>query len=103
MHYLGMAALEMPGHIVWAGDLVIASLLVGMLLAAASLWAAMRRSSVSTTFAGGVLLTLAIVAHQCPAMGAHEIVPDPARAVDAMSLSPAWMAIGIANAAVAIL
>ena len=36
-------------------------------------------------------------------MGAVEIVPDPARAVAALSLSPTWMAIGIANAAVAIL
>ena len=103
MHYLGMWALEMPGHIVWSGDLIAASLLVGMLFAAASLWAATRRTSVSGTFTAGVLLTLAIVAHHFTAMGAVEIVPDPARAVDALSLSPTWMAIGIANAAVAIL
>jgi methyl-accepting chemotaxis protein len=98
-----MFALEMPGHIVWAGDLVIASLLVGMLLAAASLWAAMRRSSVSTTFAGGVLLTLAIVAHHFTAMGAVEIVPDPARTIGALSLSPGILGAAIAGGAMAIL
>jgi diguanylate cyclase (GGDEF)-like protein len=49
------------------------------------------------------LLTLAIVSHHFTAMGAVEIVPDPARAINALSLSPAWMAIGIASAAVAIL
>lgn len=103
MHYLGMWALEMPGHIVWSGDLVAASLLVGMLFGAASLWAAIRRTSASGTLAAGVLLTLAIVSHHFTAMGAVEIVPDPARAIHALSLSPTWMAIGIANAAVAIL
>ncbi len=103
MHYLGMWALEMPGHIAWSGDLVAASLLLGVLFGAASLWAAMRRTSMSGTFAAGVLLTLAIVSHHFTAMGAVEIVPDPQRTIDALSLSPAWMAIGIANAAVAIL
>jgi diguanylate cyclase len=103
MHYLGMWALEMPGHIVWSADLIAASVLLGMLFGAASLWVAMRGSSVSATLSAGVLLTLAIVAHHFTAMGAVEIVPDPARAINALSLSPTWMAIGIANAAVAIL
>jgi diguanylate cyclase (GGDEF)-like protein len=49
------------------------------------------------------LLTLAIVSHHFTAMGAVEIVPDPARAINALSLSPTLMAIGIANAALAIL
>jgi|tagenome__1003787_1003787.scaffolds.fasta_scaffold20967488_2 diguanylate cyclase (GGDEF)-like protein len=103
MHYLGMGALEMPGHIVWSGDLVAASVLVGMVFGAASLWAAIHRTSVSGTLIAGVLLTLAIVSHHFTAMGAVEIVPDPGRAVAAFSLSPTWMAMGIANAAVAIL
>jgi len=103
MHYSGMSALEMPGHIVWSGDLVAASLLVGMLFGAASLWAAVHRTSKSATLAAGILLTLAIVSHHFTAMGAVEIVPDPTRAIAVLSLSPTWMAIGIANAAVAIL
>jgi diguanylate cyclase (GGDEF)-like protein len=103
MHYLGMWALEMPGYIVWSADLVAGSVLLGMLFSAASLWVATGRASLSGTFAAGVLLTLAIVSHHFIAMGAVEIVPDPARAIDALSLSPTWMAIGIANAAVAIL
>jgi diguanylate cyclase (GGDEF)-like protein len=103
MHYLGMAALEMPGHIVWSGDLVAASLLVGMAIGAASLWTAIHRKSLSGTLMAGTLLTLAIVSHHFTGMGAVEIVPDPTRAVAAFSLSPTWMAIGIANAAVAIL
>src|SRR3954454_177029 len=103
MHYLGMSALEMPGHIAWSFDLVAASVLIGMIFGAASLWVALRRSGTAAMLAAGVLLTLAIVSHHFTAMGAVEIVPDPARAINALSLSPAWMAIGIASAAVAIL
>jgi diguanylate cyclase (GGDEF)-like protein len=103
MHYLGMGALEMPGHIVWSGDLVAASVLIGMVFGAASLWAAIHRTSKSGTLAAGILLTLAIVSHHFTAMGAVEVVPDPTRAIAAFSLSPTWMAMGIANAAVAIL
>jgi diguanylate cyclase (GGDEF)-like protein len=103
MHYLGMSALEMPGHIAWSWDLVAASVLIGMAFGAASLWTALHRSGTSATLIAGVLLTLAIVSHHFTAMGAVEIVPDPGRAINALSLSPAWMAIGIANAAIAIL
>jgi len=103
MHYLGMWALEMPGHIVWSADLVAASVLLGMMLGGASLWVAIHRSGRSATLTAGILLTLSIVSHHFTAMGAVDIVADPARVINAMSLSPAWMAIGIANAAVAIL
>ena len=103
MHYLGMSALEMPGHIAWSWDLVAASVLIGMMFGAASLWIAIHRSGTSGMLTAGVLLTLAIVSHHFTAMGAVEIVPDPSRVVNALSLSPAWMAIGIASAAVAVL
>src|SRR3979411_3216983 len=36
MHYLGMSALALPGHIDWAPDLVLASIIIGMLLGAAA-------------------------------------------------------------------
>jgi diguanylate cyclase (GGDEF)-like protein len=103
MHYLGMWALEMPGQITWALELVVASVVAGMLFGAASLWVAIRKSSIAGTLAAGGLLTLAIVAHHFTAMGAVEIIPDPTRAIHAFSLSPTFMAVGIANAAVAIL
>ena len=77
MHYLGMSALEMPGHIAWSWDLVAASVLIGMMFGAASLWIAIHRSGTSGMLTAGVLLTLAIVSHHFTAMGAVEIVPDP--------------------------
>ena len=32
MHYIGMAAVEVPGRIAWSADLVVASVLLGMVL-----------------------------------------------------------------------
>ena len=40
MHYTGMAAVLVGGHIAWDGNLVASSILVGMALAAAALWLA---------------------------------------------------------------
>src|SRR4051812_26134861 len=38
MHYLGMSALEMPGHITWSWDLVAALVFFGNTFCAASPW-----------------------------------------------------------------
>ena len=50
-----------------------------------------------------MLLTLAIVAHHFVAMGAVVIVPDPARVIDMLTLSPNMVALTVAGAAVAVL
>jgi NO-binding membrane sensor protein with MHYT domain len=34
MHYLGMGAVELPGRVTWSIDLVIVSIVLGMLLGA---------------------------------------------------------------------
>jgi NO-binding membrane sensor protein with MHYT domain/methyl-accepting chemotaxis protein len=103
MHYLGMSAVELPGHITWHADLVAASIAVGMLLGVASLSIAASRASRLWTFVSALLLTLAIVSHHFTAMGAVEVVPDPTRIVDPFSLSPTSLAIAIAGIATAIL
>src|SRR6266702_1894822 len=81
MHYLGMSAVELPGHVALA--------------------IAVRRGDNRATVAAALLLTLAIVSHHFTAMGAVEIVPDPTRVINAFSLSPTTLALAIANAAVA--
>jgi diguanylate cyclase (GGDEF)-like protein len=103
MHYLGMFALEVPGHVTWSLDLVSASILLGLAFGAAALTIAVRDESVRATLVAAISLTLAIVSHHFTAMGAVTIVPDPARAIDALSLSPGALAIAVASAAVAIL
>jgi methyl-accepting chemotaxis protein len=103
MHYLGMSALEIPGHIVWSFDLVSASIIFGMLLGMASLGFAVRRDDHRTTVIAAVLLTLAIVSHHFTAMGAVEIVPDPTRVIDSLSMSPVWLTAIVGSAALAVL
>jgi diguanylate cyclase (GGDEF)-like protein/PAS domain S-box-containing protein len=103
MHYLGMSALQLPGHVHWQPDLVAASILFGIAFGVAALVVATRAQSLSATLTAAVLLTLAIVSHHFIAMGAVEIVPDPARAISAFSLSPNAMAIAVAGAALSII
>ncbi|HZP77901.1 MAG TPA: PAS-domain containing protein [Pseudolabrys sp.] len=103
MHYLGMWALQVPGHVTWATDLVVVSIALGMLLGAASLTVASRFSGQRVTLAAAVLLTLAIVSHHFTAMGAVTIVPDPTRLINPFSLDPTALAVGIAGIATAVL
>src|ERR1041384_2546857 len=42
MHYTGMFALELPGRVTWSPDLVVASILLGVVLGGASLTFAVR-------------------------------------------------------------
>jgi diguanylate cyclase (GGDEF)-like protein/PAS domain S-box-containing protein len=103
MHYTGMWALQLPGQLTWSGDLVLASILAGVLFGAAALATAVRRDSMGGTVIAAVLLTLAIVSHHFTAMGAVQIVPDPTLTFTAHVLSPATLALAIAGAAFAIL
>jgi methyl-accepting chemotaxis protein len=103
MHYTGMSAVIMPGHISWDPLLVTASIVLGMLLGMAALTVAARRADRQSKLLAAILLTLAIVSHHFTAMGAIEIVPDPTRVVDASSLSPSLLAIAIACVATLVL
>src|SRR5580704_1064041 len=103
MHYTGMSALELPGHIDWDPVLVAVSIVLGMLLGIAALTVATRHSDRRSRLLAAVLLTLAIVSHHFVAMGAVEIVPDPTRVISASSLPPSILAVAIASVATLVL
>jgi NO-binding membrane sensor protein with MHYT domain/methyl-accepting chemotaxis protein len=103
MHYLGMGALELPGHVHWDLPLVAASIVLGMILGMASLAVAVRWHSLRAVWAAALLVALAILSHHFTAMGAVEVVPDPARTITALSLSPGLLGIAVASVTVAIL
>ncbi|HEY6257517.1 MAG TPA: MHYT domain-containing protein [Xanthobacteraceae bacterium] len=103
MHYTGMSAVELPGHIEWDPPLVAASIVIGMLLGTAALVVAARGADLRSKLVAAVLLTLAIVSHHFTAMGAVDIVPDPTRVVGTSSLPPSLLAITIAAVATAVL
>jgi methyl-accepting chemotaxis protein len=103
MHYTGMSALELPGHIDWDPVLVAVSIVVGMLLGIAALTVATRYADRRSRLLAAVLLTLAIVSHHFIAMGAVEIVPDPTRMIGASSLPPSILTVAIASVATLVL
>jgi diguanylate cyclase (GGDEF)-like protein/PAS domain S-box-containing protein len=103
MHYTGMRAFEIPGHISWSTDLVTASIFLGILFGVAALYVATESRGLQTTLVAALLLTLAIVGHHFTAMGAVSIVPDPAVAIMPMSLSANALSVTIASGAAAVL
>jgi NO-binding membrane sensor protein with MHYT domain/methyl-accepting chemotaxis protein len=103
MHYTGMWAVELPGHITWAPGLVLVSILLGMAFGAAALAVAVHWNGLRALLLAALLLTVAIVSHHFTAMGAVEIVPDPTRVITALSLSPTSLALAVAAAAIAVL
>jgi methyl-accepting chemotaxis protein len=103
MHYLGMQALDVAGHVGWSIGLVAASVLIGALLAMLALAVAIRPETTSTTLGAAILLALAVASLLFIAMGAVEITPDPTRTLNASSLSPPWLAAVVICLATAVL
>jgi diguanylate cyclase (GGDEF)-like protein/PAS domain S-box-containing protein len=103
MHYVGMAAFEIQGFIVWDPMLVIASIVVGGALGAVALPVGLHGTEEKWKIAGAALLTLAICSHHFTAMGAATIVPDPTVRVPDVALPAGWLAVGVALASTMII
>ncbi len=103
MHYTGMMALELPGRLTWAPNLVVASIALGISFGALALYFAARRDDWVNTSIATALFALAILLMHFTAMGAVLVVTDPTRINDAGDLSPASLSLVIAGAAAIIL
>jgi PAS domain S-box-containing protein len=103
MHYIGMFAVQIPGRITWHVGLVAASIAFGVIFGALAMAVAVRSFKKRDAVIAALLLTVAIVSHHFTAMGAVEIVPDPTRVIDALSISPGILALGVSSGALAIL
>ena len=102
MHYMGMASLRIPAEIVWLPDLVMASILVGVVFAATSMMVVNRNETFLTSACAAVLLTVAITAHHFVAMGAIALVPGAASGLREGLLSPVTLAVAVAGVAVSL-
>ncbi len=102
MHFIGMRALQVPGEIAWSFDLVAVALLLGCGFGMAAM-EAVRRPGIAMTLLAAVALCIAIVSLHFTAMGAVEIVPNPARSVTPLSASPSELALWIAGATALVL
>ncbi|MGP0092333.1 MAG: EAL domain-containing protein [Xanthobacteraceae bacterium] len=103
MHYTGMAAFEVQGHIIWDPTLVTASIILGGLFGAAALPTGLRGDSLKWKIFGTLLLTLAICSHHFTAMGAASIVPDPTIEFSKTAIPSGWLAIAVALASFVII
>jgi NO-binding membrane sensor protein with MHYT domain/methyl-accepting chemotaxis protein len=103
LHYVGMWALQVPGHIAWSWDLVAASIVIGMLFGIAAAVMALHNDDWRSMLAAALLLTLATVSHHFTAMGAIEFVADPTMIVDKLAMPPLWLSLAVAGGTVAIL
>ena len=103
MHYIGMAAFEVEGRIIWDPLLVTASIVLGGLIGAMALAAGLRSASLKWKMLGALLLTAAICGHHFTAMAAAAIMPDPTIEISAASLPAGWLAIAVAFASLIII
>jgi diguanylate cyclase len=98
MHYLGMAAFEVEGRLVWDPILVEASISLGVGLGAVALPVGLHGEKPAWTFCGALLMTMAICGLHFTAMGAVSIAPDPTVEFSRSSLPVGWLATAVAIA-----
>jgi diguanylate cyclase (GGDEF)-like protein len=99
MHFTGMKALMVAGHLEWDWTYVAVAVALGIALGAASTAAYEKFSAGRIAIAAGaVLLTLAICAMHFTAMAAAIIVPDPTVAVSTgFSADATMLALAVAG------
>ncbi|TXR50074.1 bifunctional diguanylate cyclase/phosphodiesterase [Phyllobacterium endophyticum] len=103
MHFTGMAAFEVEGHMAWDSALVVTAVLAGILFAACAVRVALIKGSMANRLLATALLTLAICAHHFIAMGAASITPDSTIVVPAGTIASGPLALAIAMGSVVIL
>jgi signal transduction histidine kinase len=87
MHYVGMAALDLPARAVWTQGYVIASLLIGPSLSGLAMHIAVRRRCGLCPLAVG-LFALAVVSMHFTGMSAVTFIPDNAHVVTGRVMEP---------------
>ncbi|WP_237709182.1 EAL domain-containing protein [Sphingomonas elodea] len=102
MHYIGMAALEMPARIRWNIGYVALSILLGAIPFVPALTLAVRRSSVRSGLAAACLMAVAVVSLHFTGMTAIQLIPWQ-REIAGGNLSPRTMSVVLAVITVALL
>jgi diguanylate cyclase (GGDEF)-like protein/PAS domain S-box-containing protein len=102
MHYVGMAAVNLPGRFAWDEAMVLASLGIGIALSAAAL-AEHRRRPRLLPWRPALLFTLAICGLHFTAMAAASIHPDSSLEVPAAAIDSSVLTLAVAGMALVIL
>jgi NO-binding membrane sensor protein with MHYT domain len=75
MHYLGMAAMRMPGKVTYDPLLFILSAAIAVVAATAALWAALRLRGVLVTLAASLIMGIAVSGMHYTGMAAMRMYP----------------------------
>ena len=103
MHFTGMAAFEIEGHIAWNPAFVVVAIALGIVFGAAAASVALSKGGMANRIAATVLLALAICSHHFIAMGAVSITPDASITVSAGAIPSQLLAVAVAVGTIVIL
>jgi NO-binding membrane sensor protein with MHYT domain len=73
MHYLGMAAMRMPGRITYNPALLVISVVIGIVAATAALWAALRLQGILATLVASLIMGFAVSGMHYAGMAAMHV------------------------------
>jgi signal transduction histidine kinase len=96
MHYTGMAAMRVPAVVIYDPLFVLASLVIGVGLAAPAVRAALSADGLLRRLNAATLLVTAICGLHFTAMAAVVLRPDPLIPVPEQAMAPEWLAFGVA-------
>jgi NO-binding membrane sensor protein with MHYT domain len=100
MHFTGMLALQIPGHITWSVGLVFTALVLGCTFGGLALTVAAKSDDLAHTLFSALLLAIAIVSLYFTAMAAITFVPDPTVVASTISVSPTSLSLIISASAI---
>ncbi|MDB6061155.1 MAG: hypothetical protein JWM78_1258 [Verrucomicrobiaceae bacterium] len=103
MHFIGMAAMTIAGHLQYSAGRVLEALLIGVVLSIFALHVSFSKQTLTTRALAAVLLTLGICGLHFTGMTAAEMVPDNSLLVAAGSAQSGLLAVAIAAISVLIL
>ena len=105
MHYTGMAAMRMPGHVAYDPPLVAASVAIAILASTVALWLAFRHNSVSEKVIAAIVMGLAVAGMHYTGMAAATFSGDHGAhpAAHGLAAAPQALAFAVAGATFLIL
>lgn len=95
MHYVGMQAISLPGHLEWDQTYIFASVITGLAFGAAASMLALRGKNLFWRSMGGVAGALAICGTHFTSMAGVHISYDPTINISTSTIAPVWLGIGI--------
>ncbi len=104
MHFMGMQAIQFPGHILWDPTYVVAAVVAAVVLAIPAFHCAiMLEHKIGAVLLSTGLLALSVVAMHFTAMTAITTIPDPSEPVTEHLISPLSMIVMITAVAASLL